>query len=278
VLYAIYKSSRRIRVLAISCIIAVLVAAPYFARNIFTSGYLFFPSPFPDIVNVDWKVNKPEAQIERDYITAYARIPVSHTEEDIKSGIIKKYDQWIPTWWDRQSVPDKILLLITALAFFVSLANIRRIIHSDENIKAGLLISLIGCLFWFTQAPDPRFGFGFLIGFSATAVSALFIKSGRSSKLSSNKLVVACTLLVSLAIGLYDVYRFKNFFSIQQLVQPLGVKKVSVKTIQCNGFDFRVPGPENQCGANDIPCIYENCNSFVPRGSKITDGFRSANK
>jgi hypothetical protein len=278
-LYAVYKSARRIRFLTVSCIIAILIAVPHISRNLLTSGYAFFPSPFPDVVNVDWKVSKAQAQIERGYITAYARIPVSHTKADINNVIAKQYDQWVPSWWKRQSVPDKIVLLLTALAFFVSLLNIRRIIHSDAAIKAGLVISFIGCLFWFTQAPDPRFGFGFLIGFSATLASALLIQPGGAGlKLLSKKFLVGCTLLLSIAIASYDFYRFKNFFGIEQIIQPMGVKRVTVQTIQCNGLDFRVPGPENACGASDVPCIYENCKSFIPRGNKITDGFKSANQ
>ncbi|MFI5185554.1 MAG: LIC_10190 family membrane protein [Chitinophagales bacterium] len=279
VLYAAYKliQKKQIRSLVISCIIFILIFSSYLVRNVISSGYPLFPSPYPDIVNVDWKVDKTETKLERDYIKAYARSPVDHTEEKIRNKLTMKFNEWIPVWWTNQSVADKISILLAVLAFVLLLINIKMIANSGENIKCALVISIAGCIFWFTQAPDPRFGFGFIISFPAIVMSMVLPRFLKTGKLLPKKILIVCSLIFSLIIAAYNFYRFKNFFTFQQIVQPLGITKIPFKTIQCNGIDFRIPLQNGACGTTGIPCVYDDCKEFMPRGNKIVDGFKGRN-
>lgn len=280
VLYAAYKliQKKQLRSFIISCILSILIFFSYLSRNVISSGYLLFPSPYPDIVNVDWKVDHAQTRLERDYIRAYAMSPVEHTEEKIRGNLTMTLHEWVPKWWANQSLADKVSILFTVLAFVVLLLNTKTIIHSGEHIKSALIISMAGCFFWFTQAPDPRFGFGFIIGFPAIVISTILPESLKIGKLLLGKMLILCVVIFSLIIAAYSVYRFKNFFASQQIVQPLGIDKISFRTIRCNSIDFRVPVPDIECGATDIPCIYDDCKEFMPRGDKIVDGFKNRNR
>ncbi|HEY2720535.1 MAG TPA: hypothetical protein VGI82_02350 [Chitinophagaceae bacterium] len=274
-LYATYKlfQKRQIRSLTISCLIAILIITPYFARNIISSGYVLFPSPHPNIANVDWKVDKEKTYVQRDYILAYARNPGELTRQEIKNEVAMKLSQWLPLWWKKQSLPDKISISLMVLAFIALLIKIKAVINSAEIGKTALIISIAGCIFWFAQAPDPRFGFGFIIGLPAVIAAILLLPAIKNNEFFTRRILIAFNLVFAVTLAVYDCYRLKNFFSPQQIVQPLGIEKIPFNTTQYNGIDIRVPEANEPCGDIQAPCTYD-LKSFIPRGDKITDGFK----
>ena len=55
----------------------VILLAPIIFRSILTSGYPFYPSSFGAFYSYDWKVGVSEVLRFQNYITAYARYPIS---------------------------------------------------------------------------------------------------------------------------------------------------------------------------------------------------------
>src|SRR5258706_2999726 len=108
---------KKIKALVVSCVVVALILFPFFARNIVTTGYLFFPSPFPDVVNVDWKFDKTQTQFEKNYITAYARTQAAYEENKVKTAVAMSADEWLPYWWKNQRLVDKMILLLLLISF-----------------------------------------------------------------------------------------------------------------------------------------------------------------
>jgi len=92
ILIAVYSAVqllklKKIKALLLSVIVSALILVPFFARNIITTGYLAFPSAFPDITRVDWKYDKNQTQFEKKYITAYARAQVDYDEAKVEAAM-----------------------------------------------------------------------------------------------------------------------------------------------------------------------------------------------
>lgn len=260
---------------AILCILCcTIILSSFVARNIISSGYPAFPSTFPDIVNTDWKFKKENGELIQNYITAYARIKSKATVDDIEKIVSMKLSEWVPGWWKNQSLADKSIIAITILSFLFLLTRIKKIIQSNWEIKIALATALTGIVFWFVKAPDPRFGFGFLITVPAIA-SGCFMHFNNNTELYWKKILIAFVLLMGVALSGYIVYRVINFFSPSQFVSPNGIRPVNYKTVKCNGTDINIPVIIYGCGSTDIPCAYDSCKTFEPRGTKITDGFRA---
>ncbi len=250
--------------------IAVITFFPFVARNIITSGYVVFPSTVLDITNVDWKYDQSATMLEKDYIKAYARIEADKTKEEIETLVNMSPGEWIPVWWQKRSVADKSILLLFILAFIMSVLKIKKILSSNNYVKTGLIVMLAGIIFWFSQAPDPRFGFGFLIGFIAI-IAHLFTQDIKVSKMA----VVLTLSIFIIAISAYTAYRFKNFFAKEQWLLPTGIEKISYTTVNCNGLLINRPPVDKEFGNTPVPCSNDSCTHFIPRGKKITDGFRA---
>lgn len=268
----IFLKSRKIKLLMALAIISTVSFFPFIARNIISSGYVVFPSTAIDLANVDWKYNQELTIREKNYITAYAKRPGVETKDEIDSAAKMTPSEWMPGWWSHRSIADKIILCLFVLSFLAALFSLTKILRSGFVAIFILLTMLTGIIFWFVNAPDPRFGFGQILGFIAIVAYLILQEKELAVKRSilSGVLVVFTVLVVA-----YTGYRFINFFNKDQLLSPLGIEKALYKTFECDGLKFNSPIDNDDFGTIPIPCTDLNCENFSPRGNKITDGFRA---
>ena len=279
-LYATWKLiiTRKIRALFFTGILSFLIFCSLFARNIVTTGYPLFPSSFPDIVNPDWKLKKNDAVLTKNYITTYAKTQSGSSEEAVNNAIQLTPAQWLPIWWSNRSTADKTIMLLCLSAIAVLLIQPKNIIRTSGEIKILLVTNIAGIIFWFIQAPDPRFGFGFILPFTGIAYLLLiknntvaFFFNQQGKKITVISLITGCMILT-----LYIGYRYTNYFLAEQIVQPLGTIKLPYHQIPYSGIILNIPDGNTGCGNIPVPCYGENPSQhFILRNSAIIDGFKS---
>ena len=276
-LYSAYKLfvMKNIRALLVSLLISIAVLLPFIARNVITSGYPVFPSRFPDIVNTDWKLNKEKIIYIQKYITAYARIRSEADTAGIDKSLSMNMTEWIPVWWKYQSLADKSIIILLILSFCLLILRIKAILASPHYMKVALVTALGGILFWFIQAPDPRFGFGFILSLMAIIFWFELQKNKRLNHESWKRVFIAISFVTVLVLGGYSIYRAIYFFSPSQLLVPAGPASGKYTTIFCDNFSLTVPSVNYGCSNAQIPCAYDSCRSFEARGSSVADGFRA---
>jgi hypothetical protein len=251
--------------------VALFSFSGFIARNIITSGYVVFPSAAIDIANTDWKYSKEKTVAEKNYITAYAKRPGVTTKEEIDAVNKMRVTEWLPDWWKNRSVGDKTIMILFLFSLIVAIAFLKKIITSGVSALLSLITMLAGIIFWFINAPDPRFGFGFILGF-ISIIAYLLLKE---REVSIGKNVLKTLIVISTFITLtYTTYRFKNFFTSDQLLTPAGIPVSQYKTFDCDGININSP-VNSEFGVIPIPCTDLDCQNFSPRGNKIEDGFKA---
>ena len=262
---------RKIKSLFSIMFIAAVTLSPFIARNIIATGYIVFPSTSIDVTNVDWKYDPQLTVDEKNYITAHAK-KAGVTSDEINVVNQMNVAEWLPAWWQNRAAADKIIMILLALSFISALLSIKKIVLSGFIPLLALITLLAGIIFWFANAPDPRFGFGSILGFIGV-VSYLVFKE-KEIFIGKNVLIVIL-LLVTGPIFAYTGYRFLNFFNIDQLITPLGIERPEYKTFECDGIKFNSPVENKEFGITPVPCTDLDCEKFSPRGSKVEDGFKA---
>ena len=264
-------AKRKIKLFVTISFLAVLTSSPFIARNIITSGYIVFPLTSFDIVDVDWKNDPVLTLNERNYVTAYARKP-GVTAGEVSAINKMNLSKWLPNWWLNRSTADKVIMILLVLSFFGALLSIKKILSSGFILQLILITLLAGIIFWFVNAPDPRFGFGSILGFIGVVSYLVF----KEKEIFIGKNILTAILLISSAsISLYTGYRFINFFSKDQLLTPLGIEKTEYTTLECDGIKINFPAANKDFGITPVPCTDLDCEKFSPRGKKLEDGFRA---
>ncbi len=271
----IFLNRKKTRFFFLAMAIAVLTLFPFIARNSITSGYFFFPVASTDLIETDWKFDKELTLLDKKYITAYAKTETAYSSKEIEDTLDMKITEWLPIWWKNRSVADQIITIIFILSIIAALLFIKRIVSSDRQIKIALITTTAGCIFWFSQAPDPRFGFGFIIGFIAIISGMLLRKNIRASLFHSNKLVTGTLVFTAVIVSGYVTYRFTSFFSGNQWIWPTGIEKKTYRKVMCNDIIFQIPSDDGECAGIPVPCVNDSCKTFILRGNKITHGFKA---
>jgi len=180
--------------------------------------------------------------------------------------------EWLPTWWQNRSTADKIIMILLVLSFISAILSIKKILLSGFIPILVLITLLTGIIFWFVNAPDPRFGFGSILGFIGV-VSYLVLKE--KEIFTGKNLLIAILVLVTGSILAYTGYRFVNFFNKDQLLTPLGIEKSAFQASDCEGIRINTPIDGKDFGVTPVPCTDLNCEKFSPRGNEIKDGFKA---
>ena len=213
----------------LSTIFFILILSPFVARNIITTGYVIFPYPELQIKSARFTLPLETAEHEKAYIKAYNRIPVDYSDHyEVKRVATLSIRDWVPVWWEKKTFADKILLLICLVSVLSLLISIKKIISRGEYVLLYCIATtLSGILFWFCYAPEIRLGGGFLLAAPALAILS-YKKTGQSTNFIIQKFTRVITILLTIVLFLYSIYRFAYYFDENSLLYPKGVtQKVS---------------------------------------------------
>lgn len=213
----------------ISTIFFIIILSPFVARNIIITGYAIFPYPELQIKNAKFTLPPETAEHEKAYIKAYNRIPVDYNNSyEVKKVANFPIKEWVPIWWNNKPLADKIFLLISLTSVLALVVLIKKIIARGEYVLLYCIITtLSGIVFWFYYAPEIRLGGGFLLAAPALAILS-YKKTGQSTNFIIQKFTRVITILLTIVLFLYSIYRFAYYFDESSLLYPKGVtQKVS---------------------------------------------------
>ena len=194
---------------------------------------------------------------------------MEHNADQIDQVRKMNITDWLPSWWQLRSLADKFILLSIPLLWILFFVFKRK--RLSQHFIVGIIVCMAGIIFWFVNAPDPRFGYGFLIPLIALLLVAI-LNERKEIPVGVIRLMVFLISAVALS---YSVYRFKNFFGVSNIIQPRGIENTTWHQIKCVNIEFRIPDEPGYCNGIDPPCITGDCKNFEPRGQNPEDGFRA---
>jgi hypothetical protein len=231
---------------------------------------MIYPFPAIDIFNVDWKIPMANVIETKSVIEAWARIPVTPYPE----VLAMKFPEWVLPWFKQMSFFSKLIVTVN---FFSVFTLIIMLLRKDYFLAKVQLIILINLVFWFIEAPDPRFSFGCIfMGFSLT-FSYLIKLAGRVAFFSEMKylrFVLAFFLLI--IIGRRIMIPVGTMRDPSLWIRPSTFRTVETKDCFTN-FHYRIPFNNEECFNTDIPCVTYPLSNVYLRGKELSEGFRVLN-
>ena len=216
---------RRYQLVLFCFITGLFFLVPILIRNVVSSGYPFFPSSFAGtFFHNNWKLDELHVAELQHYITAYARYPVLREDTEAAYGLPIR--TWLPNWWNHLYLMDRFFIVLIIGGVLMDTMLFRKWKNFFSiNSAAALLIALTGVVFWFVNAPDPRFGTGFLFPLIYFQYAPFWqMKSDRAKEI-----YLRITPFIKWGAGflilLYVLYRSFHFFQPGQLIYPAGIKK-----------------------------------------------------
>ncbi|MHC1704357.1 MAG: hypothetical protein AB9846_10655 [Tenuifilaceae bacterium] len=253
--------------ISISIILGFIILLPFIVRNFYLSGYLVYPFPSIDIFNVDWKIPIENVIDEMNWIESWAKIPSDNYSEVLRLRIVDWFIPWLGTIV--KGMKPIIYINIFSIVLFVI-----SIIKKDIFFIGVYIVILINLSFWFVNAPDPRFAYGFLVFNSSLALAYIF----KIINLSKFKMVGRFYHFILLGF-LFLVVMYRTTFMLDAIKDtniyfiPRPFEKVETKDYY-SGFYYKVPNPEGGCYNSEIPCVPYPLKNVVLRGSNIRKGFK----
>jgi len=137
------------------------------------------------------------------------------------------------------------------------------------------MIILINLVFWFINAPDTRFAYGFIFtGFALTlaCIAKIIEYSKMNIVLKPVKLYLVILLLI--IVGRRISFPADTLKDPSAWVLPVKFGPVETKEYNTSGFVYRVPVAASECYYTEIPCTAYPKNNLVLRGKSLKEGFK----
>jgi hypothetical protein len=196
--------------------------------------------------------------------------------------------EWFPFWFSRLQLFWKVFLTLGLISpFLVMLLWIRNKTILGNRLLGMWLISATGVFFWFMMAPDPRFGFPFIIVFTLSWLVFLVPeKESNSARLTWHRFAGIFFLVIILALPLKSVFAMRNILS-QVILKPMPVDTYATTKIVQDVDQYAVEK------IHIDPVVFPICNTrviaieesghskefiLVFRGNSVQDGFRLMKK
>jgi hypothetical protein len=256
--------------------LSLLIVLPWLVRNIILTGWCVYPLAAIDVWNVDWKVPIEQVLREQLAIKGWARSP----DEQHLLAAQQPISQWFGHWWQQLNRLDKaffVLALGCPLLTFV--AAMTRRIRLSFSTFAITLTAFVGVLFWWTLAPDVRFGKAFLV--MATFSPLLYLPLphvlGRVSGKYFFNILIALLFLVFLnknarnsLSNLVNGWTHQMYFP-KRIMQP---NNVYFDTLHLDRLSVLIPTHDDRCFDQSLPCTPRADSTLELRGKNIQAGFR----
>ena len=254
---------------AIAFIAGIIILVPVLIRNYITTGYPAYPMNF-SLGNPDWKLPSVFAQGIKDYIIIQNRYYNTIQQAPDVTSFFSL--QWVPFWFKGILIQHKIICLAALFAVVTLFIKFNSIVEV-KKFRIFTLLLMAMSVGWFITAPDPRFGYGFLL-FLAFFPFCLFV--------GKNVQPIVYTGLQWLLMGGICFYLYQKgnyllkepalFLHTSPTLQPAFNEKAVLNT-------FNVPQPinnnwNNRCFFTPLPCLCEKNPYLMLRGNALKNGFR----
>ncbi len=250
-----------------------IVFLPWIIRNVVETGYLIFPFAQLDVFRFDWKVPPELVKEAAIAITGWARVP----GQDANLAISMPFGQWFAIWYRMLYRKELILFagILLGLVLTMILIIVNKQIRSQVHAyRVVYVISAIGAIFWFVQAPAPRFGYGFLVAllllFYAPLICLLFRLRERISKwfIPIIQFVLVVFVLSMIAIGQIPPKVWRgHLYSVKPYPQ------IETTSFRLANQTLFVPVSGDQCWYEAFPCAPSIASNLKMRGSNSARRF-----
>jgi hypothetical protein len=259
-------------------------------RSYYLSGWLFFPI-FQGPVHPDWSIPKKEVTEYLAGVKGFARhIP---SQYELSAGFsyakmaAQKFPEWFPIWARDRSTSDWFFVLGGVAGwvflFFYAGNKVRKQFSSQWPLIFFTWLSGMMLLFWFTNAPDPRFGIAAIgSGFSYFIASVLI----QSEKLSP-KILASIMQPGLILFGIIILFLYRDSRTIREnKVIPASYHRPLLITYQLadgsagftpSGFQDRIYLDADMCWDSPLPCTLNEKPGLKRRGKSLRDGFSMMN-
>ncbi|SDY16568.1 LIC_10190 family membrane protein [Hymenobacter psychrophilus] len=258
--------------------LGVVVFLPWLIRNLVLSGYPVYPLPGLPGLPVDWRMPPELVLIEQRLVTNIARdvLPAARY-----GPVETSWQQWLPRWWQYEahnSPITTVLLVLAAVAPLVALwqawrsAGLRKLSLSQPGWLSSWLVALAGGLFWFTLAPDYRFGAGFLLVLAFWPWLPLPLPRWLGTLMLTAVVVGTLQLMRDPVYGL----RHPRPGAVAGLLWPTLPPLLPSRPVRLPGGQVvRVAvGELGPCGETPLPCTHAIVPGLEFRGNSLAEGFR----
>lgn len=295
VLYPAYRliKEKKWKEIGICLGLGIMVAAPYFVRNFFISGWLIYPFEAIDVFNVDWKLPVETVIGDAMDVKVYARYLYDRTAID------KTIFEWFPTWWNGQKSVERWFSLAAFAAIAAELLNlllhgimkIRKTENSHATRYGAFLflkvVVLISFLSWLFTSPLHRYGYAFVLTLPLLLIGN-WLDMFKEQNLWLKVISVMCAgvVCVILWIPSYRIIK-EDFFYLwnrksdtSYLIKQKDYPNPSMLSEDLNGITVYYPeeaGGQSWYYAFPATNFGENIQYWENRGDSVTDGFRHIN-
>lgn len=290
--------------IAVCTLLCVIIALPYFVRNVYQTGWLVYPFTGIDLFGYAWKIPYERALSDANEITVYGR-----GFKDV-SMIAAPFMEWFPRWVKNLAFFNKMMLLFDAICFpvFVSCVvyyiAVKAMGKSKKSIADGGAISkifklsqrrevslsdflfiegiaYIALLYFIFTSPLVRYGcvYIWLPAVILIGKFAIFLDNriGDDVKNYVYKVAIAAFAIFMLyKTGMLikdDIPRFQPSYLLSQQAYnryDLGKKEI-------NGQIFYYPREGDRTGYDLFPST-PDVDSVIMAGDKLSDGFVPAHR
>lgn len=159
-----------------SVVAACIVVLPSLLRTFIQTGCWLYPIKSTCMFDVSWAVSAKHVLIEQAWIKAWPRAGASHMST-LKSS------EWMLPWLQGNfNFTNLFSWTVIAIASFFLLQGLRLVYKFEKPAKRDLnylavfvAAMTLALVFWFTNAPDPRFAMGTFISAFALSITGVVV-------------------------------------------------------------------------------------------------------
>jgi hypothetical protein len=239
-------------------------------RGVIASGYLIYPLGGTGLP-VDWKVPAHLVRDEHLAIWAWARLPVYQSWR-----IIGSWD-WIPQWLLRMADrPDVVaplgLMFISVFCWLVLNARtFRRIDSSLRSLSILLGSGLVSLVFWFWNAPDPRF-LGVSLWLVVLWIAGTMVHLSAPEKRLNLSRAIICSFWIIVFLAFIRNGLALTTSTGGRLAQAIPMSNLVVRDTR-SGLVVYTPLPGSYCWNGPLPCTPFFRPQLKLRGNSVAQGF-----
>lgn len=243
-LYLIIKYKLFLKILFSFKFILIGVFCLFFiSKNIINTSCLFYPVSFKICINTSWlsKTRNSQANVEERAIQSESWAK-GWPQRDSK--IYKNYSKnfnknfnWLSSWMKSHFfVVTKNILIFLILPLFLMLFifyrnkfQLQKNSYKNKNLKILILLTFVGCIFWFTKAPIYRYGFSYIISFLSLILTYIFFKNFNISNFEEIKKKIKVLLFLSIIIFIGKNFQRIYIYQNNSPIPEINFKKINLK-------------------------------------------------